>query len=575
VVSVADRRPNTAERSAGSNAARSGRASIAVRLVVFAVVLAIATATAVGLLSYTRARRALEQEARARLALLADEAANDFHRGLEDGLADLSSWAHLEIMRAVRFRDVDRQLADFFRQVLRGRDVYRGVACFDATGALVAGAGEVPPPVGAVTLARPRIVAGAEVDGRLQIESPVGDPDHPGATIGTLVAVVEPRRLLRFAGMLQQGRSPHATLIVRTASGGHVIDTDPSPPPAGPSLESMAGVPGFAQADAPGFSVTVGEPVEVALAPVQALRMALLRTAGVAVLIASILGALVALWIGAPIRRLTRAVQRVSATGDLALPPGMQMRGEVGVLASAFDEMMATVGEQQAALLGQSRLVALGEIAASIAHEVRTPLSVLKTSAQLLGRSDLPSDEQRKLSGLLSGEVDRLNRVVTDLVDLARPRTTVHEPVSVRDAVERAVRFFAVTAERRRVVLDAEVDGDPLTIVGSRDQLHQVLLNLLHNALQATPDGGRVTVAAHRDGGWAVVRVEDTGPGFADAMLANVFTRFQTTKPDGTGLGLVISKRLVEEHRGRIQVDNVAGRGARVVIRLPCPQEER
>jgi signal transduction histidine kinase len=257
------------------------------------------------------------------------------------------------------------------------------------------------------------------------------------------------------------------------------------------------------------------------------------------------------------------------------MPADVRAGGEVGVLASAFDEMIATVGEQQAALLAQSRLVALGEIAASIAHEVRTPLSVLKTSAQLLGRSDLPSDEQRTLSGLLSGEVDRLNRVVTDLVDLARPRTTVHEPVSVRDAVERAVRFFAVTAERRRVALDAEVDGDPLTVEGSRDHLHQVLLNLLHNALQATPDGGRVTVAAHRDGGWVVVRVEDTGPGFADAVLANVFTRFQTTKPDGTGLGLVISKRLVEEHRGRIQVDNVAGRGARVIVRLPCPQEER
>src|SRR5262245_27683051 len=124
------------------------------------------------------------------------------------------------------------------------------------------------------------------------------------------------------------------------------------------------------------------------------------------------------------------------------MPIDVRTSGEVGVLASAFREMLTTVGEQHAALLGQSRLAALGEIAASIAHEVRTPLSVLKTSAQLLARPDLPAEEHRQLSGLLAGEVDRLNRVVTDLVDLARPRPTPHEPLSIRDALERAVRFF-------------------------------------------------------------------------------------------------------------------------------------
>jgi signal transduction histidine kinase len=286
-----------------------------------------------------------------------------------------------------------------------------------------------------------------------------------------------------------------------------------------------------------------------------------------------VLGALVALWIGAPIRRLTRAVERVSTTGELDMPADVRAGGEVGVLAAAFEDMLTTLGEQHAALLGQSRLAALGEIAASIAHEVRTPLSVLKTSAQLLGRPDLPADEHRQLSGLLAGEVDRLNRVVSDLVDLARPRPTRHEPLAVRDVLDRAVRFFAATAERRRVAFRVDVDGATLAVVGCRDHLHQVLLNLLHNALQATPDGGRVTVVARRDAAWVVVRVEDTGPGFSDPVLGNLFTRFQTTKPDGTGLGLVITKRLVEEHRGRIEADNAPGGGARVTIWLPLPTE--
>ena len=340
---------------------RPAGASIAVRLVVFAVVLAIATATAVGVLSYTRARRALEHEARERLALLADDAADDFHRELADRIADVSSWTHLEIMRAIRFRDVDHQLADFFAQLLGGRALYRGVACLDGTGAVVASAGELPPPRGDERVTAMRVVTG-DADGRpLRVEAPVPDPDHAGVTIGTLVAVIEPRRLLRSAEVLRREQSPHTTLALRTASGVLVIDTGadgsgPSDAAPGPRLHSTTRVAALADAEAPAFTVTVREPVDVALAPVNALRTTLLRTAGVAVATASILGALVALWIGAPIRRLTRAVQRVSTTGELAMPTEAHTSGEVGVLASAFEEMMTTVAEQQAADRKSTRL---------------------------------------------------------------------------------------------------------------------------------------------------------------------------------------------------------------------------
>jgi two-component system, NtrC family, sensor histidine kinase HydH len=283
---------------------------------------------------------------------------------------------------------------------------------------------------------------------------------------------------------------------------------------------------------------------------------------------------LVVLGIAQPLRRLTAAVQRISASGRLEMPDDLPVGGEVGVLASAFRRMMGSVTDAQTELVAQSRLAALGEIAANVAHEVRTPLSVLKTSAQLLGRPGLPQEEQRQLAGMLSSEVDRLNRVVTDLVDLGRPRTPRYEPVSMRAVVDRAVRFFAATAERCHVTIAAPVSLDPLTVVGSRDQLHQVLVNLLHNALQAMPAGGRLTVTTARDGAAVVVSVADTGAGFPAAVLAQVFTRFVTTKAGGTGLGLAISKRLIEEHRGRIDASNVATGGARVTVWLPSAEED-
>jgi signal transduction histidine kinase len=135
------------------------------------------------------------------------------------------------------------------------------------------------------------------------------------------------------------------------------------------------------------------------------------------------LGALVAWWISRPILRLTSTVQAIAASGRVDAPVQVSpMSGAVGILATAFEGMMRNLAEAQAETLAQSRLAVLGEVAANVAHEVRTPLAVLKTSAQLLTRAELPPDEKRRLGTLVVGEVDRLNRVVTDLVDLRRPR---------------------------------------------------------------------------------------------------------------------------------------------------------
>lgn len=560
---------------AGDRRRQNAAGSIALRLVLFAVALATLTAAGVGLLSYTRARRALEAETGARLRVLARDAADALHRELAERVVDVTSWARLETMRAIRFHDVDKELAEVLRRLLEGRDVYRGVACLDGAGTVVASAGAVGELRWSGRPSRPRVLvpgdAGADGAPFLQLEAPVADPDQPGTPIGTLVALLDPAGLLRAAATLVRAQGTHGALAVRTADGVTVLDTarEPAAPSRDGRLRGTATAPPLATAEAPRFDVTVSEPAAVALAAVDALRAALVRMAAVAILVASLLGAVVALWIGRPIHRLTRAVQRVSDTGELELADDVPSSGEVGVLAAAFARTLATVREQQAELLGQSRLATLGEVAASVAHEVRTPLSVLKTSAQLLDRPGLAPDDRQQLAALVSAEVDRLNRVVTDLVDLARPRPAVRRPESLHAVLARATRLFAATAERRGIRIQTDSADDRLTVQASRDQLHQVFVNLLHNALQATPDGGRITVSAHVADGGTAVTVQDTGPGFADAVLPQLFTRFRTTKPDGTGLGLVIARRLVEEHGGRIDAGNVPGGGARVTVWLP------
>jgi two-component system sensor histidine kinase HydH len=236
--------------------------------------------------------------------------------------------------------------------------------------------------------------------------------------------------------------------------------------------------------------------------------------------------------------------------------------------------MMERLAVAQTEAVMQSRLALLGEIVANVAHEVRTPLSVLKTSAQLLARRELPADEQRQLSAAVTAEVDRLNSVVTDLVDLARPKRIVYRSESLPAIIRRAVAFFTTTAQRNGVELEDRIESNVPFVQGSADQLYQVLLNLIHNALQALTRPGRILVRCRRDGAWIVADVEDTGEGFSPEILSKAFTRFCTTKPDGTGLGLAISRRIVEEHGGTIVAENLPGGGARVRVRLPIREDE-
>jgi two-component system sensor histidine kinase HydH len=230
-----------------------------------------------------------------------------------------------------------------------------------------------------------------------------------------------------------------------------------------------------------------------------------------------------------------------------------------------------TVAQAEAVM--QSRLALLGEIAANVAHEVRNPLSILKTSAQLLARRELPASEQRQLAAAVISEVDRLNAVVTDLVDLARPKVATYRLEALPDIVRRAGAFLAPTARKQGIELEERIEADVPRFHGNADQIYQVVLNVVHNSLQAISSTGRIVMRCRRDTDWVVLEVEDTGPGFAPEILSKVFTRFCTTKPDGTGLGLAISRRIVEEHGGTIVAENMSSGGARVRLQLRARAE--
>jgi signal transduction histidine kinase len=549
-------------------------------MVVLVVTLVGITALLIGSLSYRHARDALRETAKSRLRLLARDIAEHLHGELDDRVADITGWAHLEVMVAVLYQDVDKELAQFVTKSLQGRRIYRAVVCFDRNGESVAEAGQatgIDPPrdLGGrsrITIA-PTSSAGPER--MLRFETAIVNPQDE--SIGTMVVLLDSERLRETIDASVQGGPAPAALLV-TPSGQIVVRTGPVPDAATASairaeesvISATADVGTIIGADAPQLQILVWEETAVALERASALRATLIRTGLVVLVLSAGVGALVAWRIVVPVRALTARVQEIAARGEVGAGPQLpDADGEVGVLSTAFRAMTESLARAQQESLAQSRLALVGEVAASIAHEVRTPLSVLKASAQMLGRSDLAADQQRKLSTMVAEEVDRLNRVVSALVDLARPKPVKRQPEPLGPIISRALAFFSPMARKRGVEIRSDLGDGEAIVVGSNDQLYQVLLNLVHNALQAMNHEGVLTVSSRNTGGTVTVEVADTGPGFSDDVLPRIFSPFFTTKTDGTGLGLVIVKRIIEEHGGTTGARNRPTGGAVVWFRLP------
>ena len=533
------------------------------------------TAALTGSLAFIRSRRALEKETRRRLTVAARTIADHLHADIEERWAEVSSWAHLEVMRALLYRDVDKQLAQFLDQMLADRPAYRALVARDARGALVAAAGQLTPlsaapQAGAFTL----LAADAGRGPLLCMDAAVPDPDRPRDAAGWLSATLDAQPLLDSVADLTRTAGRHVALTLRVAGGAELARVGARSDDGTDLLaveRQLAPLEGLHGLD---LEIRVEEPRDVALEPLHAAGKALWNIAALALAVGSALGGLMAWRIAAPIRELTAPARTISERGrvdmDLHLPEG---RGEVGVLARAFRHMLESLDAARARAVSQERLAFLGEIAANIAHEVRTPLSVLKTSAQLIARGGLPAAERERLAANVTAEVDRVNGIVTDLVDLARPRPIHYRVESVPDVIERAVGICAAAARHAGVRIRYARPREACAVRGSADQLHQVMLNLTQNALQAMNGPGELTLACRRDDGWVEITCADSGPGIPPEVEPRLFSPFCTSKSDGTGLGLAIARRIVEEHGGTISGANRPTGGACFTVRLPACAE--
>jgi hypothetical protein len=214
-------------------------------------------------------------------------------------------------------------------------------------------------------------------------------------------------------------------------------------------------------------------------------------------------------------------------------------------------------------------LATLGELATGLAHEIRNPLAGIAGVIEIVGR-DLPATSPaRAVVKDVRLEITRISRTLTDLLETARPRRPEVRRSNLNTTVEHAVMLARQQVLSRPIKIDLQKASDLPEVEHDSDQVHQVLLNLLLNAVQAMEGAGTVRVEIGSREGYASVAVSDTGRGISSQNLPNIFRPFYTTKGAGTGLGLSLARRIVEDHHGRIEVTSAVGKGSRFTVLLP------
>ncbi|HXV79381.1 MAG TPA: ATP-binding protein, partial [Candidatus Binatia bacterium] len=248
--------------------------------------------------------------------------------------------------------------------------------------------------------------------------------------------------------------------------------------------------------------------------------------------------------------------------------------GILGMAAILYNQQshMQEVRALEIEVLHRERLSALGNLAATVAHEIRNPLNAISMGLQRIKVEFQPNDDQEQYSRvteLMLGEVHRLNSIVEQFLSLARPLEIKPEALRVADVLNEIATLVEGEAQQSKVQIRVVA---PLTLPplkADREYLRQTLLNLILNGLQAMPEGGTLTLEANTSNGNFLISVTDTGTGIAPENRRRIFEPYFTTKAKGSGLGLAIARRIIEAHGGKITVTNEAGGGCRFLISLP------
>lgn len=560
------------------------------RILLFAFLLvSLLPAVALTRLAFDRSRAAMLGEIEQGVMRSTAAVSAEADQLLYERLLNATTWNHLEVMQDLRIDDVDKRLSSFLSEMkLRYGGTYRALHAVDAQGRIVASSdaariGQVHAaprpwaqaalPGGLVRVERPR----KEAEGRIMLLRVAIPSQFEDGDAGDL--------LLEFDWAAMQAVLDHASdatrqlLLVDTgglplgASSGllpqidrdrslpagwwpppgglHAFDRDGHPYAEGAVIVGHARSPGLGRFPGLGWSYLMLQSRQVALAPVQRMAWAFAGLLAVTALVTILASLLVAGKIARPVLALTDFTRRYAQPSERPqLPEGGP--AEIGELGRSFVRLVDDLAHSQQTLAQASKLAAVGEVTALLAHEVRTPLGILRSSAQTLRQEEGLGPEARELLQIIDSETGRLNRLVSSLLDSARTRSPQFAAVDLHALARHAATLLNTQLRDRRIRFELDLQASQSMLDADGEQLTQVLLNLTMNALQILPPEGRIEIASRNEPGRLVVEVSDDGPGIAAADRGRIFDPFVFKREGGLGLGLAVVRQILRQHGGDI-----------------------
>jgi signal transduction histidine kinase len=254
-----------------------------------------------------------------------------------------------------------------------------------------------------------------------------------------------------------------------------------------------------------------------------------------------------------------------------------ELKAFSGQLEDRVRKASARLEETQRQLFQSEKLAALGKLSAGIAHEIRNPLTSIKILIHSLVDEQATENSREKDLAVIEAEIERVNKIIKQFLDFARPRPPSLEPTDVGTILDETLALLVYEMEAQKIAPEKHYAPDLPPVPLDREQMKQVFLNLMLNAIQAMERGGTLKMSTRRaaplpgkrDRSAAEIAVEDTGPGIPDGLRSKIFEPFFSTKEEGIGLGLPIAQRIVEEHGGDIRVESKEREGTTFVITLP------
>lgn len=554
-------------------------------------------------LTFYEARTVLREEIVRDMRTRANAASYQVDNMMFERLQNIASWSRLEVMSEVVIGDLDKRLSSFLDELkVSYRGVYQSLYVVNNQNTIVASseAGDIGKPPAAlplwleVSFSKRMIRLYRLSDNKLSLATDILDVNQKKA--GTLWVVFDWSAITRILDNTEnQGSAaalinaddpnPQTRVLAQTRdwskilAGYDILVSSEARSAQGQARGTTRNKPLF------NWVVSVTQYRAVVMAPVHRMGYMFLLLLIITGLLAAAIAAPLSARITKPLARLTEYANRFMRSSQGALP---QVEGpaEVRALSSAFGKMMDDLAISKENLTRAAKLAVAGEMAAAMSHEIRTPLGILRSSAQVLAREQGLSTEGQEVVDFINTETERLNKLVSTLVDSARPRLPEFALHDLLPLVEHAVAMLRMQADKKGVnlsLITSQVTSlasagskasTPIMIECDAEQITQVLLNLLLNAIQVLPSGGKVVVSVLDAADDVEISVADNGSGVTEAQKEQIFDPFFTQRPGGIGLGLAVSKQIVTAHFGTlaVQQSTLGSSGADFRIQLPKRQ---